>query len=84
MDMRRGPPGLRKPRSAPTSELGEQRLHSSIGYLLLVHYEQAIHGGRKTATTKPVAAQQNCPEDSGQFIAADPACPQAKEWSWKT
>jgi len=62
----------------------EQRLHSSIGYLPLVDYEQVFHEGRKTATTNPVAAQQNCPEESGQFIAADPVCSQAKEWSWKT
>ncbi len=34
----------------------EKRLHSSIGYLPPVEYEQAYQEAHKTATTNPVAA----------------------------
>ena len=45
------------------SWFNEKRLHSSIGNLSPVEYEQAHPESHKSAATNPVAAEQNCPED---------------------
>ena len=50
----------------PLSKLcrARKRLHSSIGCLPPVGYEQAFQEAHKTASTDCAAAQQNWPEDS--------------------